>query len=683
MIFSAINVESLVVGKDLMLIVLGLCVVFVFCFVMGLVTVGKARKVVKTKEDHDDLLRKNSALSTQRDSLDAEIKALRDQREEMKQANKFLEMNPHLVAENEKLEKSIADKELKLEQLNADMKSTQDKKKELEKAEEDLRKVSRDIADLERDKATVTAERDAVQKELAELKHKLEELKKTCEGAVEDVDKLKREADKLRRDVDDMKRERDAAQKWLDENKDKIRNREDLDRQIADKRDEIKRLDEKIKEGTKSVADTMDRIDKGLDRLNKMNLSGVQTLRQGAFASLKEGVFSITGKSAPSNEGEQDALATVADHIEKSKFVVPERLLNAFHTSLKTSDMSSLTVMAGVSGTGKSAIPKLYSEAMGIHFQPLAVEPRWDSPKDLLGFFNYVTNRYEPTTLARALFQFQGLNGQEFLPDCDMQEYMLMPMLDEMNLARIEYYFSEFLSKLEMRRLVAPLTRENLGVVALEIFQGFNGFAEDGKRPIVEDPIRLFANQNTLFVGTMNEDETTQSLSDKVIDRANVLYFGRPDRLQAKAGGAGHEIPFHPLKKATWDSWHKNAAEGELKFASDTLSKLNKTLADFNRPFAHRTFQAMLSYIANYPIKHGEDKEDVIRRALADQIGMRIMPKLYGVDLALHQETFDQVGTTLRDVGDPLLLKAFSNASDRNLNKSGFFHWTGFDWNGK
>lgn len=680
--FSAINVESLVVGKELLLVLVGLCVVFVFCFVMGLVSIRRSRKIVKTQEDYDDLMRKAASLSTQRDALLDEIKAKGAEREEYARATKFLEMQPHLVAESEKLEKAIADKELKLEKANEELKGIADRKQELQKAEEDLKKISRDIADLERDKATIDAEkrvaegeRDEIKRQIKAAQEELAKLKKDCGDVELAKEHLARECQRLTEEIN-------TAKKWLEENKSKLQNREDLDHQIAAKQAELKQLDDRIEKGEKAVADTLDRIDKGLDRLNKMNLSGVQTLRQNAFASLKEGVFNISGKSAPANEGEQEALATVADHMEKAKFVVPERLLYAFHTSLKTSDMSSLTVMAGVSGTGKSAIPKLYSEAIGIHFQPLAVEPRWDSPKDLLGFFNYVTNRYEPTTLARALFQFQGLHSKDFTPDADMQDYMLMPMLDEMNLARIEYYFSEFLSKLEMRRLVAPLTQKNLGVVALEIFQGFSAKGEDGKM-VEESPIRLFANQNTLFVGTMNEDETTQSLSDKVIDRANVLYFGRPERLQAKAGGAGHNMPFTPIRKATWDSWRKIANEGELKFASDTLAALNRTLADFNRPFAHRTYQAMLSYIANYPVKSGEDRDDVIKRALADQIGMRIMPKLYGVDLALHQDTFAQVRRNLNEVGDPLLLRAFDSASDREQNKSGFFHWTGFDWNGR
>lgn len=689
MMFSAINVESLVVGKELLLVLVGLCVVFASCFVMGLISIGRSRKIVKTKDDYDDLMRKMANLSSQRDALVAEIQSRGIEREEYARATKFLEMQPHLIAEVEKLEKTIADKELTLKKLYEQLQSA-------EKKYDELKKISSEIMEMERDKAILDGERkdaerarDDMRKKVDDEGKKVDALRKegkdllgknnALEGEIANNQKVKEDLD---RKVKQLTQQQEEAKAWLKENKDKLKNRDDLDHQIDEAKKELARIDEKIKEGARAVADTMDRIDKGLDRLNKMNLSGVQTLRQSAFASLKEGVFSIVEKKNSVNEDELDALATVADHMERSKFVVPERLLYAFHTSLKTSDMSSLTVMAGVSGTGKSAIPKLYSEAMGIHFQPLAVEPRWDSPKDLLGFFNYVTNRYEPTTLARALFQFQGLHSKDFTPDADMQEYMLMPMLDEMNLARIEYYFSEFLSKLEMRRLVAPLTQKNFGVVALEIFQGFSAKGEDGNT-VDESPIRLFANQNTLFVGTMNEDETTQSLSDKVIDRANVLYFGRPDRLQAKAGGAGHNMTFTPIRKATWDSWWKNANEGELKFASDTLAALNRTLADFNRPFAHRTYQAMLSYIANYPVKLGEDRDDVIKRALADQIGMRIMPKLYGVDLALHQDTFAQVRRNLNEVGDPLLLRAFDSASDREQNKSGFFHWTGFDWNGR
>ena len=358
MMFSAIDVaaleqlhdaiESLVVGKGLLLALICLSVVFVSCFVMGIVSIGRSRKIVKTKDDYDDLMHKMASLSSQRDALVAEIQSRGTEREEYARATKFLEMQPHLVAEVGKLEKAIADKELTLKKLY-------DQLQDAEKKYEELKKISNEIMEMERDKTILDGERKEAERSRDDMRKKADEeskrvdaLKREGKNLSDEIAKSQAKKEDLERSVKQLTQRQDEARAWLDENKDKLRDRDDLDRQIADAKDELKRLDEKVKDGTKAVADTMDRIDKGLDRLNKMNLSGVQTLRQNAFVSLKEGVFSIPGQTAHANEDEQEALATVADHMEKSKFVVPERLLYAFHTSLKTSDMSSLTVMAGV-----------------------------------------------------------------------------------------------------------------------------------------------------------------------------------------------------------------------------------------------------------------------------------------------------------------------------------------------
>jgi hypothetical protein len=85
-----------------------------------------------------------------------------------------------------------------------------------------------------------------------------------------------------------------------------------------------------------------------------------------------------------------------------------DRTIRAFHTSLKINDISQMTVLAGVSGTGKSLLPRRYAEAMGLHFLQIAVEPRWDSPQDLLGFYNYVEKRYRSTDLARPIHRIDG-----------------------------------------------------------------------------------------------------------------------------------------------------------------------------------------------------------------------------------------------------------------------------------
>ena len=103
---------------------------------------------------------------------------------------------------------------------------------------------------------------------------------------------------------------------------------------------------------------------------------------------------------------ETDALHDVAQYLQSCGLTFADRTLHAFHTALKINDAAQLTVLAGVSGTGKSILPRRYAEAIGIHFLQVAVEPRWDSPQDLLGFYNYVEKKYRATELARLLAHF-------------------------------------------------------------------------------------------------------------------------------------------------------------------------------------------------------------------------------------------------------------------------------------
>lgn len=578
----------------------------------------------------------------------------------------------------------------KIEKTNGELEALLDRKT---KTEQEIKSLESKVAALSIDMLKA----DGIQKMLEKQPEMEAQLKTLIEGVTarkQEYEDLVRKITEKQKELNDLlvgwDKKIEAKKKELDDVDGKIRvampklaKLEDIDGQIKGKQELLTKLSGEVAEAQKRISEVMAQIAKGLERLEKMNLSGVQILRREAFESLKEPVFSIGAnrKNIAAFESEGAAIEKVRGHFRTSGFHIPDRLLAAFHTSLKTSEMSSLTVMAGVSGTGKSALPKLYSEAMGIFFQPLAVEPRWDSPKDLLGFFNYATNRYEPTALARALFQFQGIRPQDdFLKNWkgDMSEYVLMPLLDEMNLARVEYYFSEFLSKLELRRVIAPITNENLSSVAMEVFQGWKG-VDDMGRAAAEAAIRLYADKNTLFVGTMNEDETTQSLSDKVIDRANVLYFGCPNQLKV-AAATGHDRSVSPyLKAETWASWVKAVESGKFSDAEEKLASLNRVLADLNRPFAYRTYQAMLAYVANY-FAPNLAEPDRINRALADQIGMRIMPKLRGIDLAQNAEVLDRVGSIVAEVGDEPLRQAFSNASDIESNKSGFFQWTGFDW---
>ena len=199
--------------------------------------------------------------------------------------------------------------------------------------------------------------------------------------------------------------------------------------------------------------------------------------------------------------------------IYESGFTFPGRLIYGFHTSLKIAEWAPLTAIAGVSGTGKSELPYLYSRFGGLQFELVSVQPNWDSPQDLFGFFNYMDNRFKATRFVRALAQSQRApednNG--------FNDRLLIVLLDEMNLARIELYFSDLLSQLEFRR-----GSEKETWIRVDLGSG-------------EREYKIPLGRNVLFVGTMNEDETTHTLSDKVIDRTNLIAFPRP-RLSSKAG---------------------------------------------------------------------------------------------------------------------------------------------------
>ena len=176
------------------------------------------------------------------------------------------------------------------------------------------------------------------------------------------------------------------------------------------------------------------------------------------------------------------------------------RILKAFHTALKTAEWSPLTVLAGVSGTGKSELPRLYSHFGGIYFEPLSVQPNWDSQESMLGFFNSIDNKFDAQPVLRLLAQSQKPWSNDYP---GLQDAVCLVLLDEMNLAHPELYFAEFLSKLELRR---GRKGSDVPFIPVKIGAGMK-------------PYELSLGRNVLWTGTMNQDETTKSLSDKVLDR--------------------------------------------------------------------------------------------------------------------------------------------------------------------
>lgn len=361
-----------------------------------------------------------------------------------------------------------------------------------------------------------------------------------------------------------------------------------------------------------------------------------------------------------------------------------KRILYAFHTALKINEWSTITVLAGVSGTGKSELPRLYAEFGGLNFCSVAVQPNWDSQESMLGFFNSIDNQFEPEELLKFLVQCTT--------DPRYNEYMSVVLLDEMNLAHVEHYFAEFLSKLESRR---GLSRNYLPEIEVKLGAGVK-------------PYGLKLSRTLLWTGTMNQDETTKSLSDKVLDRGIVINFPRPKNLESrpKMGLITDYITDDRAKlhKDTWQSWTSHTIEfseeqkKEIENYRIIVQEINNALEEVGRALGHRVWQSIEYYIANYPTVRqamnyqpkrnekgkivwvptnseltGELKE-AMRIAFEDQIVQKIMPKLRGI------ETRDKRGKSSLDTIGGLLVHDFASLLE-DFNSAREQGYGQFIWN--
>ena len=301
------------------------------------------------------------------------------------------------------------------------------------------------------------------------------------------------------------------------------------------------------------------------------------------------------------------------------------RILKAFHTALKTAEWSPLTVLAGVSGTGKSELPRLYSHFGGIYFEPLSVQPNWDSQESMLGFFNSIDNKFDAQPVLRLLAQSQKPWSNEYP---GLQDAVCLVLLDEMNLAHPELYFAEFLSKLELRR---GRKGSDVPFIPVKIGAGMK-------------PYELSLGRNVLWTGTMNQDETTKSLSDKVLDRSIIINFPRPAELKRrlKLTPLDERNRGPALHKASWQSWLVQGSifpEEVVKPFKAFIENMNAALAISGRALGHRIWQSIEYYMANYPdVRAALAEKDELSThkamhiAFEDQLVQKVMPKLRGID---------------------------------------------------
>ena len=565
-----------------------------------------------------------------------------------------------------------------------DLEALQEAKKTLDAQIVDLHK---EIGRLAGEKASLESQLVVAQADLQRIKTEFEKNKGEFDGALAALARQKVEEEQKLRDalkatdeaikaktaaevaLDVVNKKLEAAEKANDAAEKKLK---DLLRQQKDAEDEIKRLEEKRKELERKLGELRGEVSSAT--LSGASGSGPAANRyEDLWKTAQFQDIKLTGASIT----EEEALKKAKKYIEDCGLTFPDRVINAFHASLKTADMSPLVVLAGISGTGKSELPMRYAEGMGIHLVSLAVQPRWDSPNDLFGFYNHLEGRYKATELARAMVQFE-IHNRETWPMPDGWEAknakskgMLLVLLDEMNLARVEYYFSEFLSKLETRRGVNVANKDDRAKAEIAL--------DMGSLQLNETAIKLYPDRNVLFAGTMNEDESTQSLSDKVLDRACVMRFGRPRDLTLQQQVAKVRPPANlvGLTFSQWKEWCDSKLDKEeLEKLEKWIKRLNDVMEKLNRPFGHRVGQAIARYAANYPKDSKTTSEQRLKLAMADQIEQRILPKLRGIDLEEQGAHITEIRNLIDELEDKALAAAFEASKSKESNT---FIWRGVD----
>lgn len=233
---------------------------------------------------------------------------------------------------------------------------------------------------------------------------------------------------------------------------------------------------------------------------------------------------------------------------------------------------SKLLILEGISGTGKTSLPYSFSRYLSNPSTIVSVQPSFRDRTELLGYFNEFSKRFNETEFLRALYE------ANYRPD------PTLIVLDEMNLARIEYYFAEMLSVLEM---------PNKDEWVLDLVPT----AWDGD-PVKMDGGKIHVADSTWFIGTANNDDSTFTITDKVYDRA------MPIELNERADAFECELQPHCNVTAEYLEYLFQKAQVDYPISDELMNKMQKLdnylITRFKLSFGNRIMKQLYDFIPVY-----------------------------------------------------------------------------------
>ena len=257
--------------------------------------------------------------------------------------------------------------------------------------------------------------------------------------------------------------------------------------------------------------------------------------------------------------------------------------------------VSHIIILQGMSGTGKTSLAQAFGSFIDNTSTIIPVQPMWKERTDLIGYYNEFTKKFNETLLLEKMYE------------ANYSEDMYITVLDEMNIARIEYYFAEFLSLLEL-----PNPDERYIDVVSDKW-------ESDPKQLVNGRIKLPSNM--WFIGTANNDDSTFAISDKVYDRAMILNLDtKSERYNAPKTNKVH---------ISCEQFEKLVEEAIVEYDISARNKKRLAMLDeyliehFHITFGNRIMKQIRTYIPVYISCGGDELE-----ALDDILAKKVIRKL-------------------------------------------------------
>lgn len=359
-------------------------------------------------------------------------------------------------------------------------------------------------------------------------------------------------------------------------------------------------------------------------------------------------IASSSSKKAASIFDEEEFVHNVSENAKSRNLFYQENDIKNFHIAIKS---SNLVILAGPSGIGKTKLPMVYANTLGLDkarntvlFVPIS--PSYLEPEDALGYVRPLPEEKDGYS-AEYIESQTGLVS--FLIDAEEHKDSIhLVIFDEMNLSQIEHWFAPFISILE----------QNAGARELRLYSE-NLRLRNGD----QYPSTIHVGENVFFVGTVNLDETTKPISDRLLDRAIVVNLAAPSFSSLKAMGTAKSEIYTETTYSRFISAVKPVNNSTEEFSDrefELLNEINRLLSSsfYGKSISFRSLNKLALYLAN--------STNVLSRTESVDMGLAqiVIKKING-----SKEELEEILSRDPSKGLLSILERYNDLSDFSVSK--------------